>query len=75
MSDTPENQPPEAEKSTSAPIDTTDEDQRDERDHPESNPIALPSHVAGSGTLDRLVDTARDYAKASTAENTNKAST
>ena len=35
--------------------------------------IALPSHVAGSGTLDRLVDTARDYARASTAENTNKA--
>ncbi|MDE4176723.1 MULTISPECIES: tyrosine-type recombinase/integrase [Roseobacteraceae] len=35
--------------------------------------IALPAHVAGSGTLDRLVDTARDYAKASTAENTNKA--
>lgn len=35
--------------------------------------IALPSHVAGSGTLDRLVDTARDYAAASTAENTNKA--
>ncbi len=35
--------------------------------------IALPSHVAGSGTLDRLVDAARDYAKASTAKNTNKA--
>ena len=35
--------------------------------------IALPSHVAGSGTLDRLVDSARDYAKASTAKNTNKA--
>jgi len=35
--------------------------------------IALPAHVAGSGTLDRLVDTARCYAKASTAENTNKA--
>ena len=35
--------------------------------------IALPAHVAGSGNLDRLVDTARDYAKASTAENTNKA--
>jgi integrase len=35
--------------------------------------ITLPLHVAGSGTLDRLVDTARDYAKASTAENTNKA--
>lgn len=35
--------------------------------------IALPSHVAGSGTFDRLVDTARDYAKASTAKNTDKA--
>tara|TARA_R110000850_G_scaffold129017_3_gene248613 strand:+ start:1242 stop:2267 length:1026 start_codon:yes stop_codon:yes gene_type:complete len=35
--------------------------------------ITLPVHVAGSGTLDRLIDTARDYAKASTAENTNKA--
>jgi len=35
--------------------------------------ITLPVHVAGSGTLDRLVDTARYYAKASTAENTNKA--
>jgi integrase len=37
------------------------------------DPIALPASVAGSGTLDRLVDTARDYAKASTAENTKKA--
>jgi integrase len=45
----------------------------DERDQEKSDGIALPSHVAGSGTLDRLVDTARDYAKASTAENTNKA--
>ena len=35
--------------------------------------ITLPAHVAGSGNLDRLVDTARDYARASTAENTNKA--
>jgi integrase len=35
--------------------------------------LTLPAHVAGSGTLDRLVDTARDYARASTAENTNKA--
>ena len=32
-----------------------------------------PAHVAGSGALDRLIDTARDYAEASTAENTNKA--
>ena len=37
------------------------------------DPIALPASVAGSGTLDRLVDTASDYAKAATAENTNKA--
>ena len=35
--------------------------------------IYLPDHVAGSGTLDRLVESARDYAKSSTAENTNKA--
>jgi len=38
-----------------------------------SSPLALPSDVAGSGTLDRLINTARDYAKGSTAENTNKA--
>lgn len=47
--------------------------QGDGRDQGKSGALALPSHVAGSGTLDRLVDTARDYAKASTAENTNKA--
>ena len=35
--------------------------------------IALPSHVAGSGTLDRLVDTARDSARAAASENTLKA--
>ncbi|MBC7157363.1 MAG: integrase, partial [Rhodobacteraceae bacterium] len=36
--------------------------------------IALPSHVAGSGTLlDRLVETARDYARAAASENTLKA--
>lgn len=40
-----------------------------------SGDCALPSHaggLAGSGNLDRLVDTARDYAKTSTAENTHK---
>ncbi|MBE1281770.1 MAG: tyrosine-type recombinase/integrase [Rhodobacteraceae bacterium] len=42
-------------------------------DDAENDPITLPAEVAGSGTLDRLVNTARDYAKASTAENTNKA--
>ncbi|MCE8008553.1 MAG: tyrosine-type recombinase/integrase [Aestuariivita sp.] len=63
----------EHETSTSASADTTAEYERDERDHSESTPIALPAHVAGSGTLDRLVENARGYAKASTAENTNRA--
>lgn len=35
--------------------------------------IALPSHVAGSGRLDRLVETARAYAEQSASENTLKA--
>ncbi|WP_299870187.1 tyrosine-type recombinase/integrase [uncultured Roseobacter sp.] len=73
MSKTSENPPSEAEKSTSASFGASGGPQRDERDQSENNPIALPAHVAGSGTLDRLVDTARDYAKTSTAENTNRA--
>ncbi len=35
--------------------------------------ISVPDLVAGSGSLDRLVDTARDYARQATSENTNKA--
>lgn len=35
--------------------------------------ITLPAHVAGSGTLDRLVETARDYARDAASENTRKA--
>jgi integrase len=35
--------------------------------------ITLPCHVAGSGALDRLVETARDYARAAISENTLKA--
>ncbi len=73
MSKTPENQPSKTEKSISAPFDAPEEAQRDERERVGGATIALPVHVAGSGTLDRLVDTARDYAKAATAENTNKA--
>lgn len=38
-------------------------------------PIALPDHVAGSGRLDRLVDTARGYADQAIAENTRRAYT
>ena len=37
------------------------------------DPITLPSHVAGSGALDQLVETARDYAKQAASENTLKA--
>lgn len=36
-------------------------------------PITLPADVAGSGSLDRLVDTARDYARAAVSNNTLKA--
>jgi len=35
--------------------------------------IALPSHLAGSGALDRLVETARDYARHTVSDNTRRA--
>jgi integrase len=44
-----------------------------ERDQEKPDALALPSHVPGSGTLDRLVETARDYAKQAASENTLKA--
>ena len=53
--------------------DTMSDNEQDDKVHTDDRSIALPAHVAGSGTLDRLVDTARAYAKAATAENTNKA--
>ena len=62
-----------AEISSSAPNDVPNGDEHDESAPGADNTIAPPAHVAGSGTLDRLVDTARDYARAATAENTNKA--
>jgi len=65
----------ETEKSTSAPSGELDDARVDERDQEKSDGIALPSHVAGSGTLDRLVDTARDYARAAASDNTLKAYT
>ena len=79
MDPTPANQPPDAKKSPEGTLDTADGRQHDESEAADSRKLALPAHVAGtagligSGTLDRLVDTARDYAKASTANNTNKA--
>lgn len=45
----------------------------DERDRPDDDALSLPSFVASSGTLNRLVDTARDYARASASDNTLKA--
>jgi integrase len=42
----------------------------DEGFEADANVFALPSHVAGSGILDRLVVTARDYARAAVSENT-----
>ncbi len=47
--------------------------ERDDSADMERDTIALPSHVAGSGTLDRLVETARDYARQAASENTLKA--
>ncbi|MEJ6396266.1 tyrosine-type recombinase/integrase [Gymnodinialimonas sp. 2305UL16-5] len=73
MSRTDENQSQNAEKATSASPNPSNDTARDEREPAGDDSIALPSHVAGSGSLDRLVESARDYAKASTAENTNKA--
>ncbi|MEP2676523.1 MULTISPECIES: tyrosine-type recombinase/integrase [Roseobacteraceae] len=63
----------ENEKSTSSNSGASSIAQGDERDPEKTDGIALPSHVAGSGTLDRLVDTARDYARQATSENTNLA--
>ena len=45
----------------------------DATDQDHAPPIALPSHITGSGALDRLVETARDYARAAASENTLKA--
>ncbi|SDG24035.1 Site-specific recombinase XerD [Celeribacter baekdonensis] len=39
----------------------------------ETGDIDVPTHMAGSGALDRLVDTARDYARAAASDNTLKA--
>ena len=62
-------EPASCEKSRSVTLDAAYEHERDDS----HASVALPSHVAGSGYLDRLIETARDFAKASTAENTNKA--
>ncbi len=45
-------------------------DQHPDRQNDERYQIALPAHLAGSGTLDQLVETARDYARNAASENT-----
>lgn len=63
----------EDEKSSSAHSVSSHDAQGDERDQEKSVSIALPSHIAGSGALDQLVQTARDYAQQAASENTLKA--
>ncbi|WP_120499051.1 tyrosine-type recombinase/integrase [Roseovarius sp. EL26] len=61
--------PENTEKSSSGPSFQPDEVHHDESDAA----LALPSHVAGSGTLDRLIENARGYARQAASENTLKA--
>jgi integrase len=65
--------PGQDEKSRSALYDMADDARIDEGMQARSDAIALPAHVAGSGALDRLVDTARDYAKQAASDNTLRA--
>jgi integrase len=41
--------------------------------HSNRNAVNIPDSIAGSGSLDRLVETAKDYASKATADNTNLA--
>ena len=66
MTETPE-------KSPSEPPERPDRYEQGDSADLERNSIALPSHVAGSGALDRLVETAQDYARQAASENTLKA--
>ncbi len=61
------------EKSPSDPPKHSDPDERDDSAGLENGTFALPSHIAGSGRLDRLAETARDYARHAASENTLKA--
>lgn len=61
------------EKSSSEPPIGSSSSEDNERDHLDGEALSLPSFVAGSGTLDRLVDTARHYARAAASDNTLKA--
>ena len=66
MTETPE-------KSLSEPPKRQDPHYGNESVAPHDAPLALPDLVPGSGALNRLVETARDYARAAASENTLKA--
>ena len=66
LSETPE-------KSPSEPPDGVDPHEGDESPVSDGSALALPSHIAGSGAMERLVETARDYARQAASENTLKA--
>lgn len=59
--------------SSSATPTLSNAEEVDENVHSDENTIGVPDSVATSGSLERLVDQARDYASQATAENTNKA--
>ena len=61
------------EKSPSEPPNRPDLQEGGESGAPGGHIFALPSRVASSGALDRLVETARDYARAAASENTLRA--
>lgn len=69
----PSDKPENSEKSTSEAPALVILDELDESDHSSQNAISVPDTVAPSGSLERLVETARGYAEQATAENTNKA--
>lgn len=71
--DMPSQTPKKAEILSSEASDPTDPAQVDDTRSVSEMTIALPENVAQSGSLERLVETARDYAEKATAENTNKA--
>ena len=60
-------------KSTSEPTTTPLPNADDERSTLPEESLRVPDRVAGSGGLDRLVDSARGYARQATAQNTNAA--
>jgi hypothetical protein len=61
------------EKSLSAAHDHADFHEKHQSAAQDNDGLALPAPLAGSGALDRLVETARDYARQAVSENTLKA--